>query len=256
MANAAHYLLRDTQKNPVTAYLKQNGYDIHFFFPSDYLVKEKHVDNISFYNRQHNPKNYETFAAFMTDLQAHLDTFFSTRSPASPPLFLLAKIGGITEEKSYTGGVKHIPNHLRNTGQSEKLPALRQTYLQEIQEENIHLKRLIQNILKKDKEALIVLTGDHGPFFHEIHVHEDIKTLSEEEKVLDFFNVLGAVKWPETLTNDDSDTASTLSHANLFRIIFSVLSQEKLMPQTMRSNLALDTYNGLYNLDNNRKEKK
>ena len=194
--------------------LKKNGYKIKTKFANDFLVKEelnpKNSKKIFLCNTLFSERyplyfskckslfanKYKTADDFNLDL---MKTISELKTEDSPYLFI-TKIGGITENNfTYKGGLAHLPNVYRHTNKIELLPKLKGNYLRELKKENIALTYIIQTIIKKDPNALIILIGDHGGNHFEIFKNYQAMAavkLPLKDYILDLFNVIAAVRYP------------------------------------------------------------
>ena len=116
----------------------------------------------------------------------------------SAPYMFITKIGGITEDfKTYSGGVAHIPNHLRHTDKVELIQNFKAAYVEELKKENVALMQIISAITTKDPNAMIIMFGDHGAGYLDI-LKEKSGKIPSETYLLDFFDVMAAVRFPKS----------------------------------------------------------
>ncbi|MFI3242561.1 MAG: hypothetical protein R3Y43_08355 [Alphaproteobacteria bacterium] len=116
-------------------------------------------------------------------------------------------------------------------------------YKRLVEAANSELEYIINKILAKDKDSIIVLIGDHGSLRYgqiAVDVFNDEKKLKErllshqvnnQEFADDLFKVFFAIRMPNgekvDITNGDY-----INNASLFRCIFSYLSDDKLLLKT------------------------
>lgn len=212
------------QKTPSTVIdtFRENGYQIKYHFPNEYLVHtQKHLFT-NFLPQIKLIRKYRTDIDFLKEVSLKIDEF----GKSSVPFLSIIKIGGITEDdNTYTGGVAHIPNNLRRTDQLEQIPALRKNYLHEMVRQNELTKDILRQVISNDPQSVIILVGDHGPLFYEIwkekgnfnHYH-----VSEEEYLLDRYNVLGAIRLPADMTSSEEIHFVP----EVFQLIFAKLSHQ------------------------------
>jgi len=94
---------------------------------------------------------------------------------------------------------------------------------------NPEILALVDFISARDPGALVILMGDHGGMLlrHSITGNGDINAVLDRSGInrtdfaLDCFNIMLAVKWPA-----GTGYEGTVSPVNLFRIVFSVLSEK------------------------------
>ena len=147
------------------------------------------------------------------------------------PLFYFTKIGGVTEnDQTFTGGVAHIRNDLRNTGLFHLLPELKADYIKEVEKQNDFLRELIAKIQQKDPDALIILFGDHGPTFYDVaEKRDDLQKngISYDDFLLDFFNVIAAIHYPKSINSSHRLYLTT----EIFPMIFQALGANIEVPK-------------------------
>jgi len=194
--------------------LKKNGYKIKTKFANNFLVKnepntegskKKFLCNTLFSERYplyFQKCNTVKFTKYKTADDFNLDLIktISDLKKEDTPYMFITKIGGVTEDDfTYQGGLAHLPNVYRHTNKIELLPKLKGNYLRELKKENIALTYIIQAIIKKDPNALIILIGDHGGNYFDIFKNyqamADVK-LPLKDYILDLFNVIAAVRYP------------------------------------------------------------
>lgn len=228
-----------TGKKPcyVLDMLRQNGYDIKTKFPNTYLIKNYFdVPNMdkqflcdtlfSKYYTTYFEKcitqqiiKYNTADDFNLDV---IQTIKNLKAENSPYLFI-TKIGGITEdEETYQGGLAHLPNIYRHTNQINLLPQIKGNYIRELKKENIALTYIIQTIISKDPNAMIVMFGDHGANHFDIFKNYQAMYragLPLRDYILDLFNVLVAIRYP----NDIKSAKKWQYLPEMFPVIFDAL---------------------------------
>jgi hypothetical protein len=244
--------LTEKKNAPVIKILKENNYVFKFMMPTNYLIY-KYKSQKKFYN-------YNLFA-FKYDALVNMQSKYKTVDnynkevlkdvenlvlSKDQPLFYFVKIGGVTENnQTYTGGVAHIRNDLRNTGFFHMLPELKAGYIKEVKKQNKFLKELIIKIQEKDPDSLIVAFGDHGPSFFDIaRKREDLsgEGISQDDFLLDFFNVLAAIYYPKPINSSHKLYLTT----EIFPMIFNALGANIEIPKF--ENIVYDNGNIGYQL--------
>lgn len=236
-----------------TRTLIENGYDVEYMFPTDYLFSKDSRCESGYYinsllfkkyfkrNRNCEELQYKTFNDFMSLLENRL------LSKKAPFLFI-TKIGGVSENDfTYSGGIMHIPNKLRHTDKIELLPKLRKEYVEELKKENVLLKNLLEKISLSDPSGLIILVGDHGGDFFEIYkrTYSDKMLpflqkngIKKDDILLDFFNVFLAIKWPSYINCN----REVLNTQELFKIVFEELVPGVVIPKPSSQLFDFDMY--------------
>ena len=219
------------QKKPsfVLDTFKNNGYSIEYLFPNEYLVhSQKHLFT-GFIPQMQIIKKYHTDTDYLKDVMSKIDTL----DELSPPFLSIIKIGGITEDNhTYSGGVAHIQNNLRWSDEVEKIPYLKKNYIKEMLKQNELMIEIIQKTINNDPDAVIILVGDHGPFFYDIWkktASYELHNVSKEDYILDRYNVLCAIRWPQNIISSQNIHFVP----EVFQLIIAELSQNKLKTENV-----------------------
>jgi hypothetical protein len=95
-------------------------------------------------------------------------------------------------------------------------------YSERVSEVNRHLQDLISDIISRDPTAVIVLTGDHGPFIAKKCARwTDLDTLSSYR---DRLGVIMAIRWPEGY--DGRYDKRIITTINVFRYVLASLTKD------------------------------
>lgn len=214
------------QKEPSYVFdtFKINGYAVNYLFPNQYLVHtQKHLFT-GFLPKTKSKKKYNVDTDYLNDVMLKLDNL----AEAKAPFISVIKIGGITENQiTYTGGVAHLQNIFRKSGEIEKLPELKKSYIKEMLRQNKFMEDIIEKVIKNDPNGIIILLGDHGPFFYDIwKITASYKAhnVSKEDYILDRYNVLCAIRWP----NNINSSQNIHFVPEVFELVLAELSQNKL----------------------------
>ena len=97
-------------------------------------------------------------------------------------------------------------------------------YLKQLQLANDWLTDLIARIEKHDKNSLIVIVADHGGFVGLDYTLQCKEKQTDRDLVYTIFTSALAIKWPEQAPSFDNQLKSNV---NLFRILFSYLSEDE-----------------------------
>lgn len=194
--------------------LKKNGYTIKTKFANEFLIKDyfnapntkrQFLCNTLFskyYTNYFKKCTKKQIIKYQTADDFNLDVIKTINSlkPEEAPYMFITKIGGITEDDdTYQGGLVHLPNIYRHTNKINLLPQIKGNYLRELKKENIALTYIIEAIIKKDPNALIVMFGDHGA--NHFDIFKDYKAMHKaglplRDYILDLFNVMVAIRYP------------------------------------------------------------
>ena len=117
-----------------------------------------------------------------------------------------------------------MPHHIITNADYGKLEEERLWYLERIEQANIWLKEVISFIDENDKNCIIIILADHGGMV-DIETYKEKYTNDNPNHFNSIFSNLAAIKWNGYLENDFDKELK--SNVNLFRILFSVLSENK-----------------------------
>lgn len=113
----------------------------------------------------------------------------------------------------------HTPN--KQEGICDQVEQVKR-YAKRTAEVNNYLRPLIGNIISRDPTAVIVITGDHGPFISEkCGRNVDLDTLTDYR---DRVGVLMAIRWPESYDGRYDDRIKTT--VNMFRYVLASLTED------------------------------
>lgn len=119
---------------------------------------------------------------------------------------------------------KILPHHVYLDVANNKLDEERDWYLNRLEQVNVWLKKVINYISEKDRNSLIIVLADHGGFVG-IEDYPELYANNNLEHLHSTFSTLAAIKWNGYLKNDFDEELK--SNVNLFRVLFSVLSENK-----------------------------
>jgi hypothetical protein len=91
-----------------------------------------------------------------------------------------------------------------------------------VQETGKFISEMIQSILIKDKNALIIFAGDHGPYISQKCTRDGVRS---RDQILERQGAFLSIYWGSTY-HGKYDEQIKSSH-NLFRYIFSFLAQNE-----------------------------
>src|SRR5690606_15150026 len=103
----------------------------------------------------------------------------------------------------------------------------RTRYLNGIKDANVWLEELIGYITKNDPNGIIIINADHGGFAGFAYSLQSQYKTNNKLKKNSMFGTLLAIKW-----NDDNAKQfdrNLKTNVNLFRVVFSYLSQDKAL---------------------------
>lgn len=227
-------------KNPVLTILKNNGYKSSLILENSYLLVNRPKVAYDYCNFNFNelPLMGNGFE-FKKDVNKELENALE-RNTDTANFYFVEKIlpGHIATYESYSKG-KEI----------ERLK-----YIEKINEANKWLEEMVGLISKKDPNGLIIIASDHGGFVGFDYTSQAYKKPENEENVYSMFSSLLAIKWPD---NEFDCNKDVLTSVNLFKVVFSYLSEEKnLLDLFEADNSYLKIYDiknsGLFEVINNK----
>jgi hypothetical protein len=205
--------------NTVLSVLHQNNYKTHAILESPYLMVSR-------------PKLYFNTCNIDYRDVSYLSNGFDLKKNVLENL--KTQILDNKEGHHFYFIEKMLPGHIANLKSNSKgKEKERLQYLEKLDAANTWLKDIIALIQDNDNNALIIIAADHGGFVgFEYSSDAHIKTdkLSDLNSV---FSTLLAIKW----TGDSTAYDDTLkSSVNLFRVVFSFLSEDKTLLDDLEEN--------------------
>lgn len=222
-----------SSQNPVVHIFMNNGYQINFIHGNEWaFTRDCFVDLCS-------PNVF---------LGEFLDVLIP---PSLQSEFLLP----IELDRSFQGSIRRIlkyvellPDHkaphftyvhLKPPGHSthrvpsaKQLVSFRKRFPKKIKKANSDLSLLIESIITRDPDVLIVINADHGAWGlgnYKKSPLEFFRGVSDKLIGIDHLGVLLAIRWPDGSTEYGQDLRTNV---NVFRHIFSYLSQDNTLLKT------------------------
>jgi len=207
MPNAREIIYGD---NPVVNIFKNNNYKTYFIVQDDYFQQNKKKQLYDYTNISLDEIKYFSDGNHLKkDVLNDLKHAFEEENE-QPKFFFVEKL---------------LPHHVHFSGPKEnKKERERKEYIEKIKEVNIWLKETISIIEKNDPSAIIIVLADHGGWVG-LESYDEMFRTEDEKQIRSIFGSIAAIKWNGFLKNDfDKDLRSNV---NLFRVLFSVLSENK-----------------------------
>ena len=195
--------------NPVLSILNKNNYKTHLILERPYFLVNR-------------PKMAYDISNVVSSELPYLDRGFKTKRDVKSALFSM--ISKSKDSANFYFVQKLSPSHVTNSSSnSVDKDNQRVLYLDRLKETNIWLKEVIEKIEYKDKNALIVISADHGGFVgFQTTLHSTIKQ-TDDALIRSIFTSTLAIKWVNNAPDFDSKFKSPV---NFFRILFSHLSND------------------------------
>lgn len=206
MPNAREVICGD---NPVNFIFQKNNYKTHFIVQDDYFQQ-----------------NYSEMKFNNSNILNEEISYFTDGNKIKRILFddLKIAMSKASSEPNFYFIEKLLPHHVHFSATENRVETERKEYVSKIEEVNIWLKETISYISENDKDALIIVLADHGGWVGMESYNEMFQT-QNEDKIKSIFSTIAAVKWNGIDTKGfDSELKSNV---NLFRVLFSVLSEDK-----------------------------
>lgn len=198
-------------KNAVLDIFKKNNYKTHFIAEFPYLLANRPTMGYDVCNF-----NYSEMDLLQTGLSKSKEVFpFLSKllnTPSNTPSFYfieLFKPGHVPAQEADTKG--HVIE--------------KENWIENLNEANQKLIRILSLIKEKDPEALIVIQSDHGGYVGFDYMMQMREKTQDRDKLYSIFSTTLAIHWPEQNV-PKSDTLFK-TNVNTFRILFSYLGDRQ-----------------------------
>jgi hypothetical protein len=227
--------------NSVVDTFKNNGYKIQYIHADNSLLtKGASVDFCS-----PTPANCLALEVFLTHQNISKGSIFLSKSPNFLNLLNTRIAISTSQEQPYFNFFYILlPGHSpsRSSTRSKTvinkiLSEFRKNYNTKINSANNLLIEIVELIMGKDDDPLIIITGDHGSWGYRFKEDANGNPIPDNLFILDRFGVLLAIRFPQDYSQSfDSDIKT---HVNLFRYIFAYLSENNTI---IKSKVPDDSY--------------
>lgn len=197
--------------NPVINILKSNKYETFFIVEDGYFQQSFQKENYDYYNI----KNSE-IPFFSNDNNAKKDVFEDLKK-------CIENDKNKNNSKFYFVE-KLFPHHIHFDGTGKENE--RKGYLKRVEIANQWLKKTIDLIVNNDPSAIIIIAADHGGWVG-IENRNQMFATKDGKLIQSIFSNLIAIKWNDSNPIDYDKDLKT--NVNIFRILFSYLSQDKTL---------------------------
>ncbi len=218
-------------ENALVRFLKSNGYRTEYIHHGAYLLFQGCTADYCY------PSDFETryFAGARSVLREIVPGVISSRirktEEESPPLDVLQREVTNRLERNASESAPlfqyihvFVPGHASNTvvGRCDEQAELAK-YATNVADTIPALESIIDEILRRDPGAVILLSGDHGPFIaNRCERYIDIGTTAAYR---DRVGVLTAVRWPDGY--DGRFDPHLRTNVNLFRFVLASLIEDR-----------------------------
>lgn len=212
--------------NAAITTLRNNGYKNFFIVQDEYFQQNRPEPKYDYYNLD--PDEIPYFSndnnvkkVVFDDLKAAMDTVSLTW----PRFYFVEKL---------------LPHHVHFAASKE---AERDTYIEKIKEVNGWLQTAINYISEKDPEAIIIVLADHGGWVG-LGSYPEMFSTNDPQQIQSIYSTLAAVKWNGHLREGMDDELT--SNVNIFRVLFSVLSENPEYLKYLEDDSSYNLQNGTF----------
>lgn len=204
-------------KNPVLSILKKNNYKTNLLLEEPYLLVNRPKLYYDYCNIDYAEISFLTQGfEFKKNIEEDLKRAIERNSATNNFYFIEKFIPGHVAHKKYLSKGKDVE---------------RKEYLEKLREANSWLKGIINFILEKDGNSLIVMVSDHGGFVGMDYTLESRIKQSDDELINTIFSSALAIRWPDEATVFDDNLNSAV---NLFRILFAYLGESEVFLESLQ----------------------
>ncbi|WP_026452725.1 sulfatase-like hydrolase/transferase [Aequorivita capsosiphonis] len=223
MPNARDIIAGD---NAAIQILRNNGYKNFFIVQDEYFQQNRpkstydyynlNLDEIPYFSNDNNVKK-----VVFDDLKAAMDT-----SKISGPRFYFVE--------------KLLPHHIHFSASKEEE---RDTYIEKIKEVNTWLETTVNYISEKDPDAIVIILADHGGWVG-LGSYGEMFSTKDPNQIHSIYSTLAAIKWNGHLKEGMDDNLK--SNVNVFRILFSILSENPEYLKYLEEDSSYNLKNGTF----------
>ena len=213
-------------RNPVLEIFKNNSYKTFFITENPYLLMNR-------------PKVYFDYCNYKLEelpyFKDGLSCFKEITNEIENQIVLNKETSNFFFIEKFNPG--HINPSKIKGGSIEKE---RLEYLKSLQIVNAWLKKTITIIEKNDPNAIIIIGADHGGYVGFEYTSQAQNKITDRKLLNSIFGAKLAIKWNGVHHSEyDSQLKSSV---NLFRILFSYLSEDKLLLNNLQPDASYNSY--------------
>ncbi|MBA4276629.1 hypothetical protein [Flavobacterium sp.] len=135
---------------------------------------------------------------------------------------------------------KFNPGHINPSKiKGSSIEKERLEYLKSLQIANAWLKKTITIIKKNDPNAIIIIGADHGGYVGFEYTSQAQNKITDSKLLNSIFGAKLAIKWNGSHSDYDAQLKTSV---NLFRILFSYLSEDKLLLNNLQPDASYNNY--------------
>jgi len=213
-------------RNPVLEIFKNNNYKTFFITEIPYLLMNRPSVYFDYCNYKLGELPY---------FRDGLSCFKEITNEIENQIVLNTETNNFFFIEKFNPG--HInPSKLKgSTIENERLE-----YLKSLQIANVWLKKTITIIEKNDPNAIIIIGADHGGFVGFEYTSQAQNKITDRKLLNSIFGAKLAIKW-NGVEHSEYD-AQLKTSVNLFRILFSYLSEDKLLLNNLQPDASYNCY--------------
>jgi len=213
-------------ENPVLKIFKNNNYKTFFISERPYLLMNR-------------PKMYYDYSNFKYDELPYLSDGWSFIKEITKTIEI--QIITNTKSNNFFFIEKFKPGHIGTYKFAEtNKEKERIKYLENVEIANYWLKQIVVLIEKNDPEAIIIIGADHGGFVGFDYALQSQEKVTDKLLIQSIFGAKLAIKWND-LKHSEYDSKLKTS-VNLFRTVFSFLSEDKTLLNHFQSDASYNCY--------------
>lgn len=196
--------------NIVVDIFKNNNYKTFFIVEDGYFHVSFQKGNYDYYNINQSEISFFGNINAEKDVYADLKNFMENDKEKDRPKFYFIE--------------RLFPHHIEFDGSGVENE--RSVYLNRVEVANRWLKKTIDLIEKKDSSGIIIIAADHGGWVG-IENREHMLSTYDKKLLRSIFSNLLAIKWNDNKHIEYDEKLK--SNVNIFRILFSYLSEDKAL---------------------------
>ncbi len=212
--------------NVVIDVLKKNNYKTFFIAEIDYFQQSFAKENYDYYNIKKSDISYVTsgFRGYLGKniFQDLKNCIKDNKDNTQPKFFFIQKL---------------LPGHIRFNGTGKVKE--RELYLNNIKLANLWLKKTVDLINKNDPNSIVIIASDHGGFVG-LESDQQMITTKDERLLKSMYRNLIAIKWDNSKHVEYDKNLK--SNINIFRILFSYLSEDKSLLKNLESDASYNLF--------------
>jgi len=212
-------------KNPVLEIFKNNNYKTFFITEIPYLLMNRPSVYFDYCNYKLGELPYfkdglSCFKEITNEIENQIELNKGTNN-----FFFIEKFN---------------PGHINPSKiKGSSIEKERLEYLKSLQTANVWLKKTITIIEKNDPNAIIIIGADHAGYVGFEYTSQAQNKITDRKLLNSIFGAKLAIKWNGAQQDYDSQLKTSV---NLFRIVFSYLSEDKLLLNNLQPNTSYNCY--------------